>query len=118
MGPGFHSRHGEPAFAGRVVGSPLVSRSTFNGSMSTEVLDFGTGSDMAMTSVADPMVRDYSSLRLTLGGPSTDHDVEDGLIEQLVLSFEMLPGVGFNIYAHAPSGTWGRYNVQWVCTYF
>ena len=86
--------------------------------MSTSVLDFGTGSDLAITSVDEPQVRSFSTVRLTLVGPSDDHDVEDALLEQLQVCTEIVVGVGFNIYGHAPFGTWGRYNVQWICTYF
>ena len=39
-------------------------------------------------------------------------------LEQLQVCTEIVVGVGFNIYGHAPFGTWGRYNVQWICTYF
>lgn len=42
---------------------------------------------------------------------ATDHDIEDIIIEGISVSVYEDSGVGFNVYAHAPNGSWGRYTV-------
>lgn len=92
---------------------------TLNGNMGIATLDFGMpGSDMAIVAVPDPQVRLISQVALTLTGPTADHDIEDSLLEQIHLAYDLTVGVGFTIYGHAPYGTWGRYNVQYTCTHF
>ena len=46
-----------------------------------------------------------------VGVNQTDHDYEDVLIEGLIVNVFEDSGVGFNVIAHAPNGTWGRYTV-------
>lgn len=41
----------------------------------------------------------------------SDHDIEDIIIEGISVSVYEDSGVGFNVYAHAPYGSWGRYTV-------
>lgn len=91
---------------------------SFNGRMQTVELDFGAASDFTSTFVADTNVRPGSQLQVSLAGRSADHDVEDALLEQLIVCAENNSPDGFTIYAHAPNGTWGRYNVNVACTYF
>ena len=47
----------------------------------------------------------------------TDHDPEDYAIEGLVATVgAVTAGVGFDIYAYAPNGTWGQYNIDYMVT--
>jgi hypothetical protein len=46
-----------------------------------------------------------------LGVNATDHDIEDIIVEGIVVNIFEDSGVGFNVYAHAPNGSWGRYTV-------
>ena|ERR1035437_1864892 len=46
------------------------------------------------------------------GGETADHGPDDALVENLSAYVEnIVPGVGFDIAAIAPSGTWGQYEV-------
>jgi hypothetical protein len=45
-------------------------------------------------------------------GTTADHEADDAMVEDLSAYVEnIVPGVGFDITAHAPLGTWGRYAV-------
>jgi hypothetical protein len=45
-------------------------------------------------------------------GVTSDHQADDALVEGLTVYVEnIVPGVGFDITAYAPSGTWGHYSV-------
>lgn len=89
---------------------------TFSGGGVTTVVDFGSDSDMAVATVTgQTWVTPTSVIVATLGEASSDHDVEDGLIEGITfLICNRVNGVGFDVYAHAPNGTFGQYNVN--CT--
>ena len=46
------------------------------------------------------------------GGITADHGPDDALVENLSAYVEnIIPGVGFDITAYAPLGTWGQYEV-------
>lgn len=46
------------------------------------------------------------------GGTTVDHGPDDAMAENLSAYVEnIVPGVGFDITAHAPLGTWGQYQV-------
>ena len=46
------------------------------------------------------------------GGTTVDHGPDDAMAEDLSAYVEnLVPGVGFDITAHAPLGTWGHYQV-------
>lgn len=91
---------------------------TFNGRIQVVEIDFGVGSDLTSAQILDENTRATSCVSAVLGGPSADHDVEDAMIEQIVLSTSVQAGIGYTVHAHAPSGTWGRYNVIVSCVYF
>ena len=46
---------------------------------------------------------------------SSNHDsIEDSLIEDIKYEIsDKIEGVGFTIYAYAPMGTWGEYNIEY-----
>lgn len=47
----------------------------------------------------------------------TDHDPEDYALEGIVATVgSVTAGVGFDIYAYAPNGTWGQYNIDYMVT--
>lgn len=89
-----------------------------NGIARVVEVDFGIGSDMAIVPILDANTRATSQVFAVLGGASSDHDPEDGLLEGLLLNATIQPGVGYTVYAHAPNGTWGRYNVNVSCIYY
>lgn len=92
--------------------------STFNGILGEATVDFGVSGDIASVLVAEPYVGERTRVLLTFAGSTADHDLEDSMIEQLHLAVDVQEGVGFVIWAHAPSGTWGRYNVYYHCTLY
>lgn len=76
-------------------------------------VDFGSteGAGDASVDVAATWVTASSIIVVSPGVASADHDAEDALLEGITASVTALSaGVGFTLTAHAPSGTWGRYN--------
>jgi hypothetical protein len=48
-----------------------------------------------------------------LGGTSTDHDVEDAVLEEVKFEINnLVVGTGFDIIGYAPNGTYGKYTVK------
>jgi hypothetical protein len=48
-----------------------------------------------------------------LGGTSTDHDVEDAVLEEVKFEINnIVVGTGFDIIGYAPNGTYGKYTVK------
>lgn len=84
-------------------------------------VDFGFAAalegDIASVSVALPSVLSTSEIAVSPRYLSTlpDHDAEDYAIEGITATVgAVTAGVGFDIYAYAPAGTWGRYNVDYL----
>lgn len=87
----------------------------FNGSkIATADIDFGLAeSCFASTTVPATWITNTSVLSLTIVPNTLDHDNEDALIEELKCSYgNIVEGVGFDIFVHAPSNTWGRYKIK------
>lgn len=96
----------------------MAYRSILSAQVFDLVIDFGSdiGSDMARLTVTDARMTTSTQILLTEALPSADHDAEDSLIEGV--RFVAIAGTGnYEIIAHAPFGTWGRYNVQAYCIY-
>jgi hypothetical protein len=82
-------------------------------------VDFGfpsglEGDTATVTSVPATWVTSTSIIVCTPQAVATpDHDPEDYAIEGLVAYAEnIVDGVGFDIIAYAPQGTWGRYYIS------
>ena len=80
------------------------------------VVDFGADSDFATATVTgQTWVTAGSKIAATLGAATSDHDLEDGVLEDISVAVgNLVAGVGFDIFAHAPSGSWGQYSVNCV----
>jgi hypothetical protein len=80
-------------------------------------VDFGTSNrnDYAEVTVSASWVSAGTNIVVSPTVPTTtDHDVEDALLEQLQASIQSIdPGVGFVLGVHAPNMTWGRFD--FVC---
>lgn len=75
-------------------------------------IDFGTGDTTITKTILAPWVKNSNPPLVVAYGETADHDAEDIVIEELKLTTgNIVPGVSFDIIAHAPSGTWGKYNV-------
>lgn len=47
--------------------------------------------------------------------PTADHDPDDAIIEGIMARVvSITPGVGFDVQAHAPNGSWGHYVITIV----
>lgn len=79
-------------------------------------VDFGSGSDMARTTiVGQPWVKSTSRIVARIAGSTSDHDEEDALLEGVqVIATNFVAGVGFDVLAHAPDETFGTFNVHCV----
>lgn len=75
-------------------------------------IDFGSNDTTVSKTVLAPWVKSTNPPFVMIYGETTDHDVEDIVLEEIQLTVgNIIPGVSFDIIAHAPSGTWGKYNV-------
>jgi hypothetical protein len=84
----------------------------------TASLDFGfTASqegDIATASVLSTYTKLTSLIIINSSTSSNHHSVEDSLIEDIKYEIsDKIEGVGFTIYAYAPMGTWGEYNIEY-----
>ena len=82
------------------------------------VVDFGFASggegDTATVTVSAAWVTTSSVIVVTPNATATaDHDPDDYAIEGIVAyPTNIVNGIGFDIIAYAPQGTWGRFNVN------
>jgi hypothetical protein len=75
-------------------------------------IDFGSDNDITTKTIPATWVKNSNPPIVSLYGETTDHDTEDSILEEIKLTVgNIVPGVSFDIVAHAPSGTWGKYNV-------
>jgi len=66
----------------------------------------------SVTVTGQAWVTDASVIIAGFGGVTADHGPDDAMAEDLSAYVEnIVPGVGFDITAHAPMGTWGQYEV-------
>jgi hypothetical protein len=80
-------------------------------------VDFGhaTGgeSNFARASVSAAWVASESVILCAVASGSADHDPEDGTLEGITATAcNLVEGSGFDVIAHAPGGSWGRYNIN------
>ncbi len=80
-------------------------------------VDFGhaTGgeSNFARASVSAAWVESGSVILCAVASGSADHDPEDGELEGITATAcNLVEGSGFDVIAHAPGGSWGRYNIN------
>ncbi len=80
-------------------------------------VDFGhaTGgeSNFARASVSAAWVESGSVILCAVASGSADHDPEDGALEGITATAcNLVEGSGFDVIAHAPGGSWGRYNIN------
>jgi hypothetical protein len=82
------------------------------------MVDFGNAiggeSGLASVSVSAPWVTDASVILCNPAGVSTsDHDPEDAALEGITaIAANLNEGVGFDVVARAPQGSWGRFNIN------
>lgn len=81
-------------------------------------VDFGSASGgespLAFVSVSAPWVTDASVILCNAAGVATpDHDPEDAALEGITaVAANLNEGVGFDVIAHAPQGSWGRFKIN------
>ena len=81
-------------------------------------VDFGNASggesDLAIVAVAAAWVTNGSVILCNAAGVSTpDHDPEDAALEGInAIAANLNEGVGFDVVARAPQGSWGRFNIN------
>lgn len=99
----------------------LINTSTVAPSVNkmTVTVDFGSAfgyeNDTTSTAVSAPWVTANTVLLVTLGSQTLDHDLEDSVIENIIVSIgNIVPGVGFDVMAHSENYTWGQYQVNIV----
>jgi len=81
-------------------------------------VDFGHAaggeSDLASVTVAAAWVTNGSVILCNAAGVATpDHDAEDAALEGITaIAANLNEGVGFDVIARAPLGSWGRFNIN------
>ncbi|TAE84396.1 MAG: hypothetical protein EAY76_00125 [Alphaproteobacteria bacterium] len=81
-------------------------------------VDFGSASGeespLASVSVSAPWVTDASVILCNAAGVATpDHDPEDAALDGVTaVAANLNEGVGFDVIARAPQGSWGRFNIN------
>lgn len=101
----------------------MVERAGVGGSGSSinslqTTVDFGNASGgedgMASVTVAASWVTGESIIICNAAGVSTpDHDPEDAALEGITaVATNLNTGVGFDVVARAPQGSWGRFNIN------
>lgn len=106
-------------YIGSGSGNVLINSSGGSGNSVQATVDFGippgdviTEDTTAKATVAAAWVTAISVLICTVT-QSVDHDPDDVGVEQIEASAgNIVPGVGFDVIAWAPNGTWGRYTVN------
>lgn len=102
------------------LGGVRVNRETFPASpvkLTTSVTFFnpdGPEDSTASSTIAGlSWINPQSVIVMTFAGVTPDHeDPDDAVVEGLtVYAGNIVPGVGFDVLAFAPSGTWGQYQV-------
>ena len=97
--------------SGRTKELPVGDNLTGTVLSATGTLDFGsTDNGDCNVSIAATWAGS-TSFSYRLGVNATDHDIEDIIVEGIVVNIFEDSGVGFDVYAHAPNGSWGRYTV-------
>jgi hypothetical protein len=77
-----------------------------------DVIDFGSNDTTVTKTIKATWVNKARPPMVSLYGETTDHDAEDIVIEEIQLTVgNIIHGVSFDVIAHAPSGTWGKYNI-------
>jgi hypothetical protein len=82
------------------------------------MVDFGNASggeaDLASVTVAAAWVTDSSVILCNPAGVATpDHDAEEAALEGITaIAANLNEGVGFDVIARAPLGSWGRFNIN------
>jgi len=74
----------------------------------------GTEDTVATTPVVATWVTADSIIQCTVSGRTTpDHEEEDAALEGVTAyPIRIAPGVGFDVVASAPNGSWGRYLIN------
>jgi len=97
------------------TGSTGATGATGAGQKVTATINFPNGPEDTTASVTitgQPWVTADSVILTGFGGTTPDHDADDAVVEGLTVYVEnIVPGVGFDLTAYAPSGTWGQYQV-------
>lgn len=81
-------------------------------------VDFGNASggetDIATVNVDAEWVTNGSVILCTAAGVTTpDHDAEDAALEGITaVATNLNEGIGFDVIARAPQGSWGRFNIN------
>jgi hypothetical protein len=81
----------------------------------TVAVDFGSSrSDMGKATVTgQAWVGTNSIIVATIVPKTSNNTIEELLLERLHVSVgNLVAGVGFDIYIHAPSGTYNQYNIN------
>ncbi len=85
-------------------------------------VDFGNTSggeaDMATVNVDAEWVTNNSVILCNIAGVATlDHDAEDAALEGITaVATNLNEGIGFDVIARAPLGSWGRFNINIIGT--
>jgi hypothetical protein len=76
-------------------------------------VNFGARGDLVMVTVPVSWIQSTTGLMFTILPNILDHDPEDVLLEGLICTYSnIIAATSFDLYVHAPQGTWGRYTIK------
>jgi hypothetical protein len=102
---------------GQIDSSMIPSSATSGVNKVTATIDFQNpegpeDTTASVTVIGQSWVTPNSIILAGFDGTTSDHQADDAMAEGLSIYVEnLVPGVGFDITAYAPSGTWGHYAV-------
>lgn len=101
----------------RLIGNVALDKSR-DIRMGSITMDFGVSpfGDICLGTVAASFVTSATRINCQpLLTTTDDHDPEDVLLEEIIVRpMNITPGVGFDLMAYAPNGTFGKYLIQWM----
>jgi hypothetical protein len=99
---------GVPVWKTRRSGSAVVDFGTIAATLGDDSLTSTTISGLLWVTAS-------SFIMLHTGEDTVDHTAEDAAVERIQLRVgDVVPGDGFTIYAAAPEGSYGTYNISWL----
>lgn len=93
--------------------NPLVA-SVASAVYGTAIVNFGTYSYAVKVSVADTNITETSKVMVSLAAPTAPRDDDELEFSPINVAAVVNDGVGFDIYAVAPIGADGQFNVNYV----
>ena len=103
----------DPTTAQQAATKAYVDANSGGGNSVVVDVDFGVRGDFIVQTVPALWVLSTSILMFSVQPNALDHDFEDAILEQLQCTYgNIVVGVSFDLFVHAPQETWGRFKIN------